>query len=138
MPAPHKSPIHALSGKFLIGDGCWPWTAGLSRGYPYVAYRGQGTYGHRLMYEAIVGPIPEGLNLDHLCRNPICVRPDHLEPVTQFENCRRGLKGELKTHCKHGHPWIPENIYVRTNGHQMCKVCPWERRQGIPHPDEQD
>jgi hypothetical protein len=72
-------------------DGCWEWTAGRSGGPGYGAFSlGQRKVGaHRWSYENFVGPIPEGLELDHLCRNPGCVNPDHLEPVTRSENIRR-------------------------------------------------
>lgn len=72
-------------------DGCWRWHRALtSAGYGYVRVRGVLQPAHRVVYELHRGPIPEGLHLDHLCRNPPCVNPDHLEPVTETENIRRG------------------------------------------------
>jgi hypothetical protein len=76
-------------------DGCWEWTGAMSRatGYGKATMNGRSDGAHRIMYELIVGPIPTGLDLDHLCRNRICVNPAHLEPVTRSENVRRGIGG---------------------------------------------
>lgn len=105
------------------GD-CWVWTgAKNSRGYGVAVVAGQRGLVHRYVYTAMVGPIPDGLHLDHLCRNPICCRPDHLEPVTARENVRRG-NATNKTHCKNGtHLWVPENITIRRSGHKVCRLC---------------
>lgn len=74
----------------LEGD-CWAWQGSIApNGYGKLG----GSWAHRLSYETFVGPIPEGLDLDHLCRNRGCVNPDHLEPVTRKENLRRGLRGK--------------------------------------------
>lgn len=79
---------------------------------------------HREMYIALVGEIPEGLVLDHLCRNRSCINPDHLEPVTDGENIRRGISANgLKTHCKHGHEFTPDNIIIVTDGYRNCRIC---------------
>jgi hypothetical protein len=77
---------------------------------------------HRLAYELEVGPIPEGLVLDHLCSNPACVNPAHLEPVTQKENVRRGANAR-KTHCKHGHELSGANVYWSRQGWRSCQTC---------------
>jgi hypothetical protein len=79
-------------------DGCWEWTSTrMSAGYGQMwdGTRGRTQGAHRLFYEAFIGPIPEGLELDHLCRNRACVRPDHLEPVTRRENLLRGAGTKL-------------------------------------------
>lgn len=108
-------------------NACWLWTA--SRylgGYGQLWVDGRLVPAHRFAYELLTGPIPEGLQLDHLCRVPACVNPDHLEPVTQRENILRGeapsAKHAIKTHCPHGHPFSPENTYVRPSG-RACRAC---------------
>lgn len=76
---------------------CWLWAAGLNRdGYGRFGVSGTKLGAHRVAYELLRGPIPDGLELDHLCRAPCCVNPDHLEPVTHRENCRRGFSPSAK------------------------------------------
>lgn len=76
--------------------GCWNWQLSLDHhGYGTVCVKGKRTGAHRFIYEQANGPIPEGMSLDHLCRNPRCVNPAHLEPVTQAENVRRGSHVKL-------------------------------------------
>lgn len=124
------TPQDELRFRFKIGaeraDGCWPWEAALT-GPGYGAFRinGQTCYAHRIAYELFIGPIPEGLSLDHLCRNPACVNPAHLEPVTHKENLARGnhANGSTgQTHCKRGHPFDEENTY-RYKGARACRAC---------------
>lgn len=101
------------------GEGCWPW-----RGYSLAnGYGGfEKTTAHRVAYELSIGPIPEGLHLDHLCRNRLCVRPDHLEPVTPYENLRRGSRMQSDT-CKNGHPLAGDNLYTRTGARGPLRYC---------------
>ena len=87
--------------------------------------------GHRLAYIAMVGDIPKGLDLDHLCRVKACYNPAHLEPVTRSENTKRGiLPNALKTHCPQGHEYTPDNTYVSPNGSgRQCRECKRERNR---------
>jgi hypothetical protein len=85
---------------------------------------------HRVAYLALVGPIPEGKELDHRCRNRACVRPECLELVTHAENVRRGLagatcraRGLAKTHCPAKHPYSGPNLYVTPTGERVCREC---------------
>lgn len=114
--------------------GCHEWTGALDKkGYARVAVGGQrNKMAHRIAYEAVNGPIPDGLSLDHLCRNPRCCNPDHLEPVTLAENNRRAAAARLSeiTHCRHGHEWTQENTaYTGTGGGRICKACKRYRRR---------
>jgi len=90
----------------------------------------RGRLAHRAVYEALVGPIPKGLSLDHLCRNRACVNPEHLEPVSLVENVMRGVSPHAvnarKTHCAHGHAFTAENTYM-VRGERVCRACGRER-----------
>lgn len=123
--------LDRLSDKFTVGDGCWEWQAAHHvKGYGQIRIDGRIVPAHRVLYGLMVGPIPEGLQLDHLCRNPRCVRPSHLEPVTNAENGRRGVASAVnaarqraKTHCPAGHEYAGENLAVRPNGDRWCRAC---------------
>jgi len=117
-------------------DDCWLWGAAENGlGYGIFTRHKKRWYAHRLSYTMLVGPIPEGLVIDHLCRNPGCVNPKHLEPVTHRENCLRGesfcAKQARRTHCPQGHEYTPENTYLykRVHGKTMrhCRACNRER-----------
>ena len=113
------------------GD-CWEWTAArLPRGYGVFSWEQRQGYAHRFSYEQSVGPIPDGLEIDHLCRNPPCVRPDHLEAVTRRENMLRGTSPAAQqarqTHCKRGHVLAGDNVYV-WNQERHCRTCRAMRR----------
>lgn len=103
-------------------DGCWEWI-GTKDKNGYGLFMGVGA--HRLSWLACVGPIPEGLTIDHLCRNTSCVNPMHLEPVTLLENLRRSYRvkaaREAKT-CKHGHEWRT-NATTNAQGLRVCRTC---------------
>ena len=103
--------------------GCWLWQGALNpRGYGNIRYENKSHKAHRFIYEQLVGPIPEGLTLDHLCRVTNCVNPEHLDPCTMAENIRRGTKAS-QTHCKRGHEFTEENTVIKSNGTRRCRTC---------------
>lgn len=117
-------------------DSCWQWTACLVRGYGQFAVgQRKRAKAHRFSYEMLVGPVPEGLVLDHLCRNPECVNPAHLEPVSERKNILRGVGptavNAARTHCIYGHEFTPENTYIRPNRptERECRVCKRRRKR---------
>ena len=100
----------------VLDNGCWEWVGARSDGYGQVWNGTHQTYAHRWVYEALVAPIPSGLQTDHLCRNHSCVNPRHLEAVTGQTNVRRGVRpSQMRaiTHCRKGHPYSGDNLYVR-------------------------
>ncbi len=107
----------------ILDNGCWEWTgAGNSGGYGHMLVDGRMRYVHRLIYQRCIGPIPEGLTIDHLCRTRPCVNLQHLEVVTGRENTQRGSKAQ-QTHCIHGHEFDEANTYIASNGTRHCRAC---------------
>lgn len=111
-------------------SGCWEWTAYIGKdGYGRLLIHRDGGYTkalvHRFAWELLVGPIPDGLDIDHLCRNRRCVKPSHLEPVTRRENLLRGVgvvaTRAKQTHCKHGHTLA--DAYINKRGNRDCRTC---------------
>lgn len=108
-------------------SGCWLWTAANNGRYGQICIDGRTEYSHRVAYEAMVGPISDGLVIDHLCRTSLCVNPDHMEPVTQRENTLRGVGpaavNAKKTHCPAGHEYTEGNIMRISKGSRLCREC---------------
>lgn len=131
------TPTERFHRKLTISDsGCWIWKGSKDHGgYGWIHINGRAIKAHRFAYETFVGPIPEGLEPDHLCRIRACVNPDHLEPVTRRENILRGdgpkLTRERKraiVQCPQGHPYDQVNTYHRY-GHRYCKTCIAQRKK---------
>lgn len=108
---------------------CWDWKGPINNnGYGVTYILGQVVYSHRLMYREFVGPIPAGMELDHLCKNPACCNPAHLEAVTHHENVKRsdtfamGSPNRDKPFCSRGHPYSGENLRV-IGKKRYCKEC---------------
>ncbi len=112
-------------------DECWEWTASTTgTGYGQLMFPDRRLRkAHRIAYELVIGVIPPGLTLDHLCRNRKCVNPAHLEPVTHRENILRGeglgATKARQTHCKRGHPLSGDNLYVppKRPRQRHCRAC---------------
>lgn len=107
-------------------DTCWNWKDALRNGYGRVRNNGKTSTTHKIVYEKLVGKIPKGMVIDHLCRNRACVNPEHLETVSNKENILRGngltAENHKKTKCIRGHELLGENLYT-LNGKRYCKAC---------------
>jgi len=113
---------------------CWLWTGTIMpNGYGLCGWQYKRYLAHRLIYEHLIGAIPKGLEIDHLCRTRHCVNPAHLEPVTHAENMRRGKSYyQKRTHCIHGHPYDAANTYIGKKGY-FCRVCGRQRTLAYLH-----
>lgn len=134
MPRVTLAPIDRILARIAIDalTDCWVWPTQAANGYGRIrigtidGHDRTMAYTHRVAYEALVGPIPDGLFLDHLCRNRACCNPTHLEPVTNRINVLRG-KDTSRTHCIRGHEFTDENTYTFPSGRRNCRACRVER-----------
>jgi hypothetical protein len=120
-------------------SGCWVWTGYRHEGYGKFGARRRTFYAHRFAFEEICGPVPEGLTIDHLCRNRACQHPLHMEPVTSGVNVLRGVsfaaQKARQTTCVHGHPLDLLNTHIDKRGRRRCRACSrqkyraWYRRR---------
>lgn len=115
---------------------CWVWTAGSKvNGYGRI-WDGRMRMAHVVAWELAGGAIPGGQELDHLCRNPLCVNPAHLEPVTRRVNILRGEAAahhpnRRKTQCRRGHAFDATNTYVAASGYRRCRACAAEDQREL-------
>jgi hypothetical protein len=130
-----RLPMRFMAKIHVQPDGCWTWQAYTRKdGYGVYGVGSTTVYAHRFAYESIVGPIPPGMTLDHLCRVRCCVNPEHLEVVGRGENVRRGDAGiargaqlRARTHCPKGHPYDGDNLGIRPDGSRRCRACGRDR-----------
>src|SRR5579859_394860 len=127
-PARAETDSEKFWGHVDKSSECWVWTGYLdSHGYGLFRAPGLRIRSHRFAYQELVGPIPDGLELDHLCRNRRCVNPAHLEPVTTRENLRRSegisARHARQTHCLRGHLLDEANTAIRRDGSRLCRTC---------------
>jgi hypothetical protein len=140
-----------LRSRILVDQsGCWLWQGTISTGYGRLKTRSGSTLVHRIVYELLVGPIPERLDIDHLCRVRHCCNPEHLEAVTHSTNCKRiptprigefycgPRHNKRRLFCEKGHPLSGDNLYVSPRGARGCMTCRREvmRRRRIRCPQE--
>lgn len=122
----HVTDSQRFFSKVNKTDTCWRWVGAIkSNGYGVFACGGRQVHAHRWSYEAEFGPITDGLVVDHICRQRDCVKPDHLEQVTQRENMIRSLpfRPEPPAACPSGHLFTPENTKIGSNGARRCRIC---------------
>lgn len=131
--------IDRFNSKVTKSDGCWAWLGAHFKTTGYALFNMKAddgvwrpTVAHRVSYLVHKGPIPEGLVIDHLCRNRKCVNPAHLEAVTKYENDIRGeslmARQRRQTHCIHGHPFDAENTYYKPGTNKReCRQCMRDR-----------
>lgn len=113
----------------LVVNDCWEWVAGKNAGgYGCIYLAGKRWLAHRLMWETLVGQIPDDQQIDHLCRNRACCNPDHLEPVTQQVNIARGAKVKKRPECPEGHTY---DVFIERRGgvERRCSRCETAKRR---------
>ena len=132
----YEALVDRIEARLDKSGDCWLWPGSKTKTHGKLGlWTGEKLvtiYVHRAMYERHVGPIPDGLVLDHLCMVPLCANPAHLEPVTQGENVRRWAA--TITACLRGHEFTEENTYVNKKGVRHCRTC----RRGGYQPDQRE
>ena len=128
MAIPAQPALDRLLAKVRYDRGCWEFTGARNAlGYGYLNNPSGSMLTHRIVYEALVGPVSSSIALDHLCRNPSCCNPLHLEPVSMRENLARGADSSAyqkrKTHCPKGHEYTPENTRLKDGRRRECRQC---------------
>lgn len=132
MASAHTPPEDRFWKYVTVGDDCWLWTGGSNGKYGVFCVDGRRAsfrreYAHRFSFEMHRHPIPDGLQINHLCEIPLCVNPAHLEVVTQRENMLYGshpaARRSRQTKCKRGHPLSGDNVRVVANGTRHCSEC---------------
>lgn len=123
-----RLPVRFWSRLSVSPSGCWLWTGPLRKdGYAQIEIAKRKWLSHRLAYVMLVGPHPDGLELDHkVCSARHCCNPAHLEPVTHAENIRRGRAGQpqaARTHCPEGHPYDETNTRIADGYRRQCREC---------------
>ncbi len=120
-------------------NACWEWTGFRhDDGYGIMGFNNQNYMAHRFVYEYLVGEIPDGLTINHDCRNRACMNPKHLSPMTFEENISLGdfstnNHNKKKTHCPKGHNYSKENLYFRPDGRRECLICKRESNRNCYH-----
>ena len=112
--------------KVIPTDGCWHWTGNPTpTGYGMLGIKKQMRYAHRIAYEHFNGPIPDGMTIDHICKNPGCVNPQHLRMLSRSENCRQtgGRPSRRLEKCQRGHPMSGWNLIIKADGERGCRAC---------------
>lgn len=125
-----------LTKKVVAQGECWEWTGSKTRnGYGQLKIGGVAMMAHRAFYEHFITEIPDGLDLDHLCRMRACVNPWHLDPVSRSVNLYRaetlGKYNLKKTHCPHGHEYSAANTRFTRTGSRCCRTCERLRQQAL-------
>lgn len=123
MPIAERIKMHTATDPIT---GCWVWQLALipATGYGGLTVEGKLLRAHRASYEAFVGPIADGLHIDHLCRNRACCNPEHLEPVTPLVNNQRSPYCRNRiTHCPYGHEYDAKNTYLTSTNQRQCRAC---------------
>ena len=124
----------------IVVENCWEWAKKVSKqnGYAHMKVDGRDRLAHRWAYEHFRGPIPDGMQIDHLCRNRSCVNPEHMEVVSPYTNTARGFSPSVVTKqigfCKRGHEMVGDNIGKRKDGRRWCKACvEWNHEKNRDH-----